>query len=244
MALLSSLTKAILLQAETEVTAEKRSAGPLAQVTFNLLDTLEHFADVFFAKLVQRVGGWPIPVVVPSADHDGKPWGDETQRTKAMGYRKGGDGSEVESVAEYSTRVAGIMRVYFHILKVPPRQQPLKPFFQLPRYWIWFARMMGEPGLLQTAVAPQIIYSAFSVYTVDLLLFKNADSSFVAALDVCGSDAKDIWGQQWIKMLALLYEGVTVGLGGDMVIGGQSPEGKAARVRVQLEVERMMSGVR
>ena len=240
MALLSSLTKAILLQAETEVTAEKRSAGPLAQVTFNLLDALEHFPEVFFAKLVQRVGGWPVPVVVPSTDYDNRPWKDEEERVKAMGYRKGADGADVETVAEYSARVAGIMRVYFHILKIPPGQHALKPVFQLPRYWIWFARMMGEPGLLQTAVAPQIIYSARSCYP----LFFNADVTFAAALDVCGSEAKDIWGSQWIKMLALLYEGVTVGLGGDLVIGGQGPEGKAARVRVQLEVERIMSGVR
>ena len=38
-------------------------------------------------------------------------------------------------------------------------------------------------------------------------------------------------------MLALLYEGVTTGN-----IGGTTPEGKAARVRVQLEIERIMSG--
>ena len=42
-------------------------------------------------------------------------------------------------------------------------------------------------------------------------------------------------------MLALLYEGVTVGLGGGVLIGGQTAEGRAARARVQLEVERIMS---
>lgn len=63
-------------------------------------------------------------------------------------------------------------------------------------------------------------------------------------LEVLGHEANEIWGQQWVKMLALLYEGVTVGLGdGDMFIGGRSSEGNAARVRVQLEVERIMTGV-
>jgi len=42
----------------------------------------------------------------------------------------------------------------------------------------------------------------------------------VAALGVFGLEAKSVWGQQWIKMLALLYEGVTVGLGGGILIGG------------------------
>jgi nucleoporin GLE1 len=44
-------------------------------------------------------------------------------------------------------------------------------------------------------------------------------------------------------MLALLYEGVTVGLGNAGLkaqVGGEAPEGKAARVRVQLEIERIM----
>jgi nucleoporin GLE1 len=43
-----------------------------------------------------------------------------------------------------------------------------------------------------------------------------------------------------VKMLAILYEGVTVGLEGGIVIGGETPEGKASRTRVQLQVERIM----
>src|ERR1700691_1238547 len=66
--LLSSLAKAILLQAETEVTASKTAAVPLAIVTKNLLGTLPHFEDVLWAKLVQRVGGWGAPTSVPHTD--------------------------------------------------------------------------------------------------------------------------------------------------------------------------------
>lgn len=61
---------------------------------------------------------------------------------------------------------------------------------------------------------------------------------FVAALDVGGLSASKMWGQQWIKLLALLYEGVTSGK-----VGGLTPEGKAARVRVQLEIERVLNGL-
>lgn len=56
-----------------------------------------------------------------------------------------------------------------------------------------------------------------------------------------GHDALRVWGAQWVKMLALVYDGVTVGIGADRYIGGTSPEGKAARVRAQLEIERIMS---
>jgi nucleoporin GLE1 len=62
-----------------------------------------------------------------------------------------------------------------------------------------------------------------------------------AALDVLGSDARDIWGYQWVKLLALVYEGVTASLDGGNFIGSEAPEGKAARVRVQLEIERIMT---
>ncbi|KAF8984490.1 GLE1-like protein-domain-containing protein [Cyathus striatus] len=226
-ALLSSLSKAIIEQAETEVTAEKRSSVPLAQATWNLLGVLPGFADVLWAKLVQRVGGWAVPCTIPGeTDFDGHKW-TPGEREKAMGYRKSQTGDGTESSAEFTTRVCGIMRVYFGILRCSAEGMGGKPvdrslkMFTLPRYWIWFARMLGQRALLGTGVAAQLIYTA---------------------LDVMGSGAVQVWGMQWYKMLQLLYEGVTDGYEKGKVIGGDSPEGKAAQVRVQLEVERIVSG--
>ncbi len=70
-------------------------------------------------------------------------------------------------------------------------------------------------------------------------------SATTAALDVGGLLAREVWGQQWVRLLALLYEGVTVGYDGleGRLIGGQTPEGIAARVRVQLEIERIMGAL-
>lgn len=216
-AALSSLAKAILLQAETEVTAEKRSAIPLAMVAARLLGTLEGFPDIFFAKLVQRSGGWPVPSVIPSTDSDGTAW-NELERTKAMGYRT--YDKQRETLSDHVMRVSGMMRVYFLILAAPV-PQPLDKMFQLPRFWTYFARMIGDERLLETAVAAQVLH---------------------AALDVGGMEAKFIWGNQWVKMMELLYEGATTGIGGvaGKLVGGQTPEGKAARVRVQLQIERIM----
>lgn len=158
-ALLSSLAKAVILQAETEVTAEKRSAGPLAHVTFTLLDNIDSFPEVFFARLVQRVGGWPIPLIVPRTDYNGANWETDKVRWKAMGYRKSTVSDDVEGAVEYTTRVAGVMRVYFHILQIRPVQRPLKPMFQAHRLWVWVARLMGDSALLVTVVAAQLLYS-------------------------------------------------------------------------------------
>jgi len=214
LAMLSSLAKAILLQAETEVTAEKRSAAPLARVAATLLGQLDGFADIFWAKLCQRTGGWPIPIIIPSADSDGTPF-DAEQRRKVLGYRP------EEALSDYTLRVTGIMRVYFHIVCMPVAQ-PLDPVFRLTRYWTYFARILASPQLLQSSVAPSVLH---------------------AALDVGGVEAREIWGPQWVKLLERLYEGVTTGFhdSNGRMIGGNSSEGIAARVRVQLEIERIMS---
>ncbi|KAF8629806.1 hypothetical protein AX15_003275 [Amanita polypyramis BW_CC] len=229
-AVLSSLAKTILMQAETEVTAEVRTAEPLAKVTINMIENLESFSIIFFARIVQRVGGWAIPIAVPPTDIDGRRWKDDAERLKVMGYRKGATGEETETTAEYCSRISGIMRVYFHLLKIRPLKGPLPGMFQSPRYWAWFARMLGEQHriLLQTPASAYLIHTA---------------------LDVMGSHAKDIWGIQWIKMLALIYEGVTKGFstgsgGENLLIGGQSSEGRSSRMRVLLEVERIMKSIR
>ncbi|TEB30878.1 hypothetical protein FA13DRAFT_1733293 [Coprinellus micaceus] len=235
-ALCNSLAKAILLQAETEVTAEKRAAIPLARVTFNMLTALEMFPEFLWPKLVQRVGGWPVPAIIPETDIDGRRWGagpkgqgrgGERERHRVMGYRPGSTSDNaLESPSEYSVRVAGIMRVYWEIVKVqlrfPERAPPLGPF-AMPKVWVWFARILDSKALMDTAVCAELIYTA---------------------LEVIGMEAADIWGVQWIKILQLIYEGTSTGVFGQAgkLLGGDSPEGKAAKARIQMEIERIVSG--
>ena len=119
---------------------------------------LEGFADIFWEKLCQRSGGWPVPIVVPPKDTDGVAFTEETRR-KVLGYR-----DAEETTAEYTSRVSGMMRVYFHIL-VAPVNQPLDPLVRLPRYWTFFSRMLKEPQLLESPVAPQVIYSKCHMFS-------------------------------------------------------------------------------
>ncbi|THH30972.1 hypothetical protein EUX98_g3206 [Antrodiella citrinella] len=216
-ALLSSMAKAIICQAEVEVTAEKRTAIPLAQLAVALLCKLQSFDQIFWAKLVQRTGGWAIPLVLPAQDIDGSDLNqDQAKRRKVMGYV-----SAEETNAEYTQRVAGIMRVYFHII-MSPHPQRLSTVFGAQMYWQYFARTLKEQQLLLSSVAAEILY---------------------VALDVGGAQARHIWGAQWVKMLGLLYAGTTEGFRGSKnhLVGGTQPEGIAARVRVQLEIERILA---
>ncbi|KAL1731331.1 GLE1-like protein-domain-containing protein [Schizophyllum commune] len=213
----SSIAKAILLQAETEVTAEKASALPIARVAHRLLATLDGLADVFFAKLVQRVGGWPVPAIPPAADFDGRQWKDSHER---FGYRVSQDTGAMETTPQHIERVTGVMRVYFHILATPPGDKPISSrFFQTPRYWVWFARVLGSRSLLASDVCVSLMH---------------------AALEIFGADARKIWGKQWTKVLALIYDLVQNGIGEGKPLGGTSPEGTAGRLRVKLEIDKIM----
>ncbi|KAJ6504632.1 GLE1-like protein [Mycena vitilis] len=227
-ALISSLAKSFLMQAEIEVTAVNKAAIPLAQVAFTMLECLETFPDIFFAKLIQRCGGWAIPCAVPDIDFDGRPWKDNAERMKVMGYRISAQREldspwVIECTVEYMNRVAGLMRLYFHILRIPPQTRPMHPMFQLPRFWLWFVRILNTHSLLESPVAAQLIY---------------------VGLDVLGSHALQVWGHQWVKILELIYAGVTDGFAKGRFIGGSTGAGISARARVQMEVERIMAGTR
>lgn len=226
---LSSLAKAILLQAETEVTAEKRSAKPLAQLTLNSMNVLDGFSAVFWAKLCQRTGGWAVPAPVPSQDADGTPFTPAT-RVKASGLRE-------ETSADHTARVAGIMRVYFSLILLPP-SAPLPREFHMPRLWLFIARLVRQPALLQSSLATELLSSTSRVLQITAFISSDwLTGKHTVALEVGGSHARSVWGSQWIKLMALLYEGITTD---PSPLGGSGPEARASRVRLQLEIERVM----
>lgn len=66
---------------------------------------------------------------------------------------------------------------------------------------------------------------------------RSADRKHTVALEVGGSHARSVWGSQWIKLMALLYDGITTD---PSPLGGSGLEARASRVRLQLEIERVM----
>jgi len=76
---------------------------------------------------------------------------------------------------------------------------------------------------------------------------------YIAALDVLGLEATAVWGKQWMKLLALVYEGITTGYEQEgennvsgkkpKLIGGDLPEAAAARTRVLVELENVVNAV-
>lgn len=142
----SVLSKALLMQAETEVSARQVTALPLAQVCVRFLIHLPNFANVFYARLVQRTGGWGVPITVPKPDGIS-----EVEYKKLRGYR-----NEREEQKDFELRVVGIMTLYFAIM-VAEVNAPVPPPFSLPDFWLYLSRLMSSPTLLQTDLAMQIL---------------------------------------------------------------------------------------
>ncbi|KAH8110204.1 GLE1-like protein-domain-containing protein [Phellopilus nigrolimitatus] len=214
-ALLSSFAKTIILQAETEVTAHKAQAGPLARVAVALIATYPILGNIFWAKLCERAGCWASGIAPVMLEDETQESLSEKQKRKRWGARL------EESQEEKATRLSGVMRLYFHMLFVSldmETREPLPLPFRPGRYWLYLAQLLNNKAMLGKPVAPEIIY---------------------VALDEGGLHAKNIWGKQFIKMLQLIYEGIRGD--GKTRFGGDDVLAQASRARCQLEIEKIMA---
>jgi nucleoporin GLE1 len=78
---------------------------------------------------------------------------DVKSKKKAMGVKDG------ESAGDYVTRVAGLMRLYFEVMKISiEAPTPLESEWRFPRAWTWLTRLIGRPGMLGSTAAPLCIF--------------------------------------------------------------------------------------
>jgi hypothetical protein len=59
------LSKAVLKQAEVEVSAKPNTAFPLARVMIRLIETSPGLSSIFMAKLVTMTGPWVVALILP-----------------------------------------------------------------------------------------------------------------------------------------------------------------------------------
>ncbi|KAG8876478.1 hypothetical protein FRB97_004139 [Tulasnella sp. 331] len=221
-ALISSMAKAFLLQAETEVTAKPSTAFPLARLILKLVE-LGHstLPGIFMCRLLGRSGGWALGTTIPR--HEGQ--SDDDYR-KTIGYLSD------ENSSQYTDRVVGMITLYFAILQTPiqlpsstssfTQPQPstslsasIPPIFQFHRTWTWFARVASNTLLLENRAAAQLIY---------------------AVVEVAGDKALAVYGKQMVKWRRTLGRRcMDEGPLGESV-GGK--DGKAARTRLGLLLQK------
>ncbi|WWC59610.1 uncharacterized protein I303_102168 [Kwoniella dejecticola CBS 10117] len=148
--LLSHLAKALIKQAENEVSAKSDAAFPLARIVLGLL-LRGHAAlgEVLFARFVKKCP-WVIPYYPTRQNNQPR---EEYEKST-------GRGSD-ESVSEYISRMAGICTLYFAILQTPlsslipsigsapPTPAQLEnliiPVLRFPTSWTWLALALKDP---------------------------------------------------------------------------------------------------
>lgn len=213
-ALLVSFSKTVIAQAETEVSAHKSQARPLARVCISLISTYPELGDIFWARLCARAGCWAAGVEPVLLEDETSDQLSDKEKQKRWGSLPE-EGSE-----EKMMRIAGIMRLYFSILSLsmePTASQPMPVPFRPARLWMYLSQLLNNSTMLEKPVAAEIIY---------------------VALDEGGNHATKVWGGQFIKMLQLIYEC----LQGEQKtrIGGSEVLAQGSRGRCLLEIEKIM----
>ena len=175
-ALLSSLSKAFIAQAETEVTAHKEQAGPLARVAVNLIIAYPLFGEIFWAKLCELIGCWAAGVMPRETTEYETESGvtvveklsemDEKQRLKRVGARK------EEALDVQMMRITGVLRLYFTML-FEDCPNPLAPQYRTGRFWVYLSHMLSDEIVLKRPIAPEAIYGSSNFNRLFILKQNN-----------------------------------------------------------------------
>ncbi|KAJ1305570.1 hypothetical protein OPQ81_000570 [Rhizoctonia solani] len=214
--LLSAFSKYLLLQSETEVTAKLPTAYPLARLVW-LVVARGHpkLWEVFWVRFVGRTGGWGVAVHLTR-----KPGTSDTEWRKVTGRELEGKNDPddkpptLETIPQYTDRIVGQLALYAALVQTSPipaqiQLEAVPAPFRLPKLWAWLARVLNSSELLGSPCAPQCLS---------------------VVLEVAGDRLSEVYGVQFGKLVRVVKEAVTRGVGGEGETG--------ARVRLGLMVER------
>lgn len=166
--ILNHLSKCLIRQAEQEVAAKQDTAFPLARVVqWLLLEGHSELGDVLMARLTKKccwcIGYCP----VKKADQD------EKMYAKILGKA-----SVDESTLQYTSRMSGIIAMYFAICQTSPSKPPsnqemdlsrIPSHFRLRALWSWQARMIS-PNMMEHSITPALFSVLIEIAGPILLL--------------------------------------------------------------------------
>ncbi|KAJ9098628.1 hypothetical protein QFC21_004275 [Naganishia friedmannii] len=174
--LLSHISKSLIKQAESEISAKPEAAYPLAKVVIGLL-LRGHQAlnDILFARLVKKCC-WVIPYFPPK-----QPEQTDAEYRKSIGQK---DVAGTEDSVQYNQRMAAILTVYLAICSadiptiveslndkptaITQLEQLIAPEFRITACWSWLA-MMGKAPLPNLDPAPKLVSTAFEMVGQDMI---------------------------------------------------------------------------
>ncbi|GAA5939145.1 uncharacterized protein JCM15063_004440 [Sporobolomyces koalae] len=217
---LNHLSKSVIKQAETEVTAKLGTAFPLGRVIIGLLlRGHTELGNVLMARLVKKcfwiTGYWPSK----------QPGQSEESYQKTLGHANPNVG---ESNVQYAERMAGLVVLYGSILQCSPLEPPQalapstssSPGTPLSHVPTWFRPSAGWRWLVLILRPPLV-----SLEPVPLLVTQF--------LQIAGPTLVETYGRQFNKFLeVLLREGLR-----DKKAGFNEKKSKASIVRLELWLE-------
>lgn len=194
--ILNHLSKALVKQAETEVTAKSSTAYPLGRVVIGLIVRgHKDLGDVLMARLVKKcfwiTGWWPKK----------SPAQTEEAHQKSLGHAPP---STNESLIQYASRMSGLIALYASIIQTSPVEPPQGPcpsdhlnhvprHFRLSAGWRWLVLILRTP-LVGLQPTPQLL---------------------VSFLEIAGESLLQVYGKQFGKVLdVILREGIREGKAG------------------------------
>ncbi|TIB34261.1 hypothetical protein E3P84_01867 [Wallemia ichthyophaga] len=169
--LLNHLSKCLLRQAETEVSAKSSTAFPLARLVMSLsLNEHPRLAEILMGRMVKKAC-WTIPYYPTKSD------GENEEAYKRRVGRKNAS----ETTVQYNDRMSGILALYFAILQTRVSTDNLvlsgdqarnatqddlvsriPPQFRFGMCWTWLAHAL-RPPLPTLATIPQLLATFFEI---------------------------------------------------------------------------------
>ncbi|KAL1916417.1 uncharacterized protein VTP21DRAFT_5608 [Calcarisporiella thermophila] len=134
--MLNFTAKAVVKQAETEVTVKPSTAFPLALVCVLLFSRHSEFLDILMARFVKKCI-YVIPHFV-----DRQPGQSAEDFLKLAGYKKK-DEDEWENDVQYTERMCGMLALWSAIVQTTPTE--CQNVYPIRHAWIWLARISNMP---------------------------------------------------------------------------------------------------
>ncbi|KAG5520210.1 hypothetical protein PMAC_001287 [Pneumocystis sp. 'macacae'] len=136
---LNFLSKAVIKQAETEVTVNLYSAYPLAAVCVFLMSSHPDLVDILLARFAKKC-----PYTIPYLKYNKN----TEEGMKALGFYRSKNG-KFEEEASYTERQCGIFAVFAAIIQT----QHIPNYLPMHFGWTLLAKLLNEPPSSETVFA-------------------------------------------------------------------------------------------
>ncbi|KAJ2706269.1 hypothetical protein FB645_001785 [Coemansia sp. IMI 203386] len=180
--MLNLVAKAVVKQAEKEVSVAHHAAYPLAATTILLMQRHPRLADMLLVRLVKKCP-YVVPQFFPKKDSQ-----TAEEYLISIGYKEKDD-DELEPEGIYMERMAGMLALFAAVTQSPAINGKPNPM-PVSYAWTWLARMLNLPP---RSISPLLVNTFLSI----------AGTSLQAAYGKQFNKAMDLLANDWISAIVV-----------------------------------------